>query len=95
MRIACPPLIYGCPFLGFSSSKSDLELMSRRIIKDLEGDENKNLEKYADPDSAEYRRMVQRIAPFGMAYISCLPGFGWSTTDIRCTSVRGIACKMM
>ena len=44
MRIACPPLIYGCPFLGFSSSKSDLELMSRRIIKDLEGDENKNLE---------------------------------------------------
>ena len=67
MRIACPPLIYGCPFLGFSSSKSDLELMTRRIIKELEGDENKNLEKYADPDSPEYRRMVQRIADmFGL-----------------------------
>lgn len=67
MRIACPPLIYGCPFLSFSSSKSDLELMTRRIIKELEGDENKNLEKYADAESPEHRRMVQRIADmFGL-----------------------------
>lgn len=67
MRIACPPLIYGCPFLGFSSSKSDLELMTRRIIKDLEGDENANLEKYATTDSPEYKQMVQRIADmFGL-----------------------------
>ena len=67
MRIACPPLIYGCPFLGFSSSKTDLELMTRRIIKDLEGDENKDLDKYADPDSPQHRRMVQRIAEmFGL-----------------------------
>lgn len=67
MRIACPPLIYGCPFLGFSSSKTDLELITRRIIKELEGDENKDLEKYADPDSPEHRRMVQRIADmFGL-----------------------------
>ena len=67
MRIACPPLIYGCPFLGFSSSKTDLELMTRRVIKDLEGDENKDLKKYADPDSPQHRRMVQRIADmFGL-----------------------------
>lgn len=67
MRIACPPLIYGCPFLGFSSSKTDLELMTRRVIKDLEGDENTDLEKYADPDSPQHRRMVQRIADmFGL-----------------------------
>ena len=67
MRIACPPLIYGCPFLGFSSSKTDLELITRRVIKDLEGDENKDLEKYADPDSLQHRRMVQRIADmFGL-----------------------------
>ncbi len=67
MRIACPPLIYGCPFLGFSSSKTDLELMTRRVIKDLEGDENKDLEKYADPDSPQHRRMVQCIADmFGL-----------------------------
>ena len=39
MRIACPPLIYGCPFIGFTSSKSDLELITRRMIKEIEGDE--------------------------------------------------------
>lgn len=61
MRIACPPLIYGCPFLGFSSSKSDLELIARRIIKNLEGDENKDLEKYATTDSPQYQRMVEEI----------------------------------
>ena len=62
MRIACPPLIYGCPFIGFTSSKSDLELITRRIIKELEGDENKNLDKYAKTDSPEYKRMVSIIA---------------------------------
>ncbi len=61
MRIACPPLIYGCPFIGFTSSKSDMELITRRIIKELEGDENKNLEKYARTDSPEYTRMVEII----------------------------------
>lgn len=67
MRIACPPLIYGCPFIGFTSSKSDLELITRRIIKELEGDENKNLDKYATTDSPEYKKMVQIIADrFGL-----------------------------
>ena len=61
MRIACPPLIYGCPFLGFSSSKSNLELMTRRIIQELEGDENKDLEKYATTGSPQYERMVEEI----------------------------------
>lgn len=59
IRIACPPLIYGCPFIGFTSSKSDLELITRRIIKELEGDENKNLEKYAQTDSPEYKKLVE------------------------------------
>ncbi len=68
MRIACPPLIYGCPFIGFTSSKSDLELITRRIIKELEGDENKNLDKYATTDSPEYKKMVQIIADrFGLS----------------------------
>lgn len=67
MRIACPPLIYGCPFIGFTSSKSDLELITRRIIKELEGDENKNLDKYAKTDSPEYKKLVQVIADrFGL-----------------------------
>ena len=61
MRIACPPLIYSCPFVGFTASKSDMELITRRIIKELEGDANKNLDKYATTDSPEYKRMVEEI----------------------------------
>lgn len=68
MRIACPPLIYGCPFIGFTSSKSDLELITRRIIKELEGDENKNLDKYATTGSPEYNKIVSIIAErFGLS----------------------------
>jgi amidophosphoribosyltransferase len=67
MRIACPPLIYGCPFIGFTSSKSDMELITRRIIEELEGDANKNLDKYATTDSPEYKKMVSIIAErFGL-----------------------------
>lgn len=40
MRIACPPLIYACPFINFSASKSELELITRRIIRDLETHSN-------------------------------------------------------
>ena len=61
MRIACPPLVYGCPFIGFTASKSDMELITRRIIEEFEGDPNKNLEKYATTDSPEYKRMVEEI----------------------------------
>ena len=61
IRIACPPLIYSCPFVGFSASKSDLELITRRIIKELEGDPDKNLEKYATTGSPEYEKMVDII----------------------------------
>ena len=60
-RISCPPLVYGCPFIGFTASKTDLELITRRIIQDFEGDANKNLEKYATTDSPEYKRMVEEI----------------------------------
>lgn len=68
MRIACPPLIYGCPFVGFTSSKSDMELITRRIIKEIEGDENKNLEKYATTGSPEYEKLVDTIARrFGLS----------------------------
>ena len=68
MRIGCPPLIYGCPFIGFTASKSDMELITRQIIKELEGDENKNLDKYATTDSPEYKKMVGIIAErFGLS----------------------------
>jgi len=61
-RISCPPLVYGCPFIGFTSSKSDLELITRRIIKNFEGDENARLKEYATTNSPEYKRMVGEIA---------------------------------
>lgn len=61
-RISCPPLVYGCPFIGFTSSKSDLELITRRIIRDFEGDPDTNLEKYATTGTPEYERMVGEIA---------------------------------
>lgn len=62
MRIACPPLLYGCPFINFSASKSEMELITRRVIEDLEGDSTKNLDKYAETDSPQYKRMVEEIA---------------------------------
>ena len=62
MRIACPPLIYGCPFINFTTSKSPMELITRRLIKEFEGDENKNLDLYATTGSPQYNRMVQTIA---------------------------------
>ena len=61
-RISCPPLVYGCPFINFTSSKSDLELITRQVIRDFEGDDSKNLHKYAATDSPEYQRMVEEIA---------------------------------
>jgi amidophosphoribosyltransferase len=62
MRIACPPLVYGCPFLNFSASKTELELITRRVIQEFEGDMNKNVEKYTDSSTPEYARLVSEIA---------------------------------
>lgn len=59
--ISCPPLVYPCPFIGFTSSRSSMELITRRIIQDFEGDENKNLEAYSQTGSPEYERMVEEI----------------------------------
>ena len=62
-RISCPPLVYGCKYIGFTSSKSDLELITRRIIKDFEGCETPdNLDRYATTGTPEYQRMVDEIA---------------------------------
>lgn len=61
MRIACPPLLYPCEFLNFTASKSHLELITRRVIKELEGEDDKDLDKYAEFDSEKYNRMVDII----------------------------------
>lgn len=62
MRPACPPLIYACKFLNFSRSKSELDLAARKAIKELEGDETKDLEEYSRTGSTKYMAMVERIA---------------------------------
>lgn len=61
MRIACPPLVYGCRYVGFTSSKSDMELLTRRIIGELEGDPDKNLEAYTRTGTPQYCAMVEKI----------------------------------
>ena len=49
MRSACPPIMYGCKYLNFSRSNSDMELLARRVVQELEGDEGQeHLEEYAD-----------------------------------------------
>lgn len=61
MRIACPPLVYGCKYIGFTTSKTDMELITRNVIKDLEGDANAHLEEYATTNSPRYKAMVEEI----------------------------------
>lgn len=61
MRPACPPLIYGCKFLNFSRSKSDLDLAGRRAIKEIEGQDGPPAADYADHNSEKYCAMVERI----------------------------------
>jgi len=61
MRPACPPLVYGCKFLNFSQSRSELDLAARQAIKELEGEHDKHLEDYADPDSERHAKMVERV----------------------------------
>lgn len=63
IRPACPPLVFGCKYLNFSRSKSEMDLITRRIIREFEGDNvsNEVLAKYCNPDSPEYARMVEEI----------------------------------
>ena len=61
MRPACPPLIFGCKFLNFSRSKSELDLAGRRAVKELEGKEGPPPPEYANSGSDQYRAMVERI----------------------------------
>lgn len=62
VRPACPPLLYGCKYLNFSRSKSDLDLITRRIIREWEGDNDINvLSEYADPNSDRDAAMLEEI----------------------------------
>ena len=61
MRIACPPLVYPCEFLNFSRSKNTTDLVSRATILQLEGTENVDLNKYSNPETEQYKTMVDCI----------------------------------
>ena len=63
IRPACPPLLFGCPYLNFSRSKSEMDLITRRIIADREGDNvsEEVLADYANPDSTNYKEMLEEI----------------------------------
>ena len=63
VRPACPPIVFACPYLNFSRSTSEYDLITRRIIKEREGEQvsEETLESYTDPDSKNYQEMVEEI----------------------------------
>ncbi len=63
IRPACPPIMFGCKYLNFSRSKSELDLIARRIIRKREGDDvpSEVLADYANPESQNYKEMVDEI----------------------------------
>jgi amidophosphoribosyltransferase len=61
MRPACPPLVFGCKFLNFSRSSSELDLAGRKAVHELQGDDTGNLAEYADPDSERHAAMVECV----------------------------------
>ncbi|MDD5950038.1 MAG: amidophosphoribosyltransferase [Lachnospiraceae bacterium] len=64
IRPACPPLVYGCKYLNFSRSSSEMDLITRRVIARLEGTEDvpdEVLQEYTHPDSPKYKEMVEEI----------------------------------
>ena len=62
MRSACPPIMYGCKYLNFSRSTSDMDLLTRRIIQELEGNEGqKHLDEYADRTTHRGQCMLKAI----------------------------------
>ena len=64
IRPACPPILFGCRYLNFSRSTSELDLIARRVINRLEGSDNvpdERISVYADPTTPEYERMIEEI----------------------------------
>lgn len=63
IRPACPPLLYGCKYLNFSRSSSEMDLITRRVIERLENGNvtDEVLQEYADPESEKYEQMVEEI----------------------------------
>lgn len=63
VRPACPPIMFGCKYLNFSRSSSEMDLITRRVIQKLEGDNvsEETIKEYANPDSEKYEKMCEEI----------------------------------
>ena len=62
IRSACPPIMYGCKYLNFSRATSDMELIARRTIFELEGEEGyKHIDEYSDPDTERGKKLREHI----------------------------------
>ena len=62
MRSACPPIMYSCKYLSFSRGKSDMDLIARRVVQELEGDEGqKHLDEYADSSTERGKCLLKSI----------------------------------
>jgi len=62
IRPACPPIMFGCKYLNFSRSSSEMDLITRRTLKDIEREGRfTNLQAYIDPETEEYKEMIGRI----------------------------------
>ena len=90
MRSACPPIMYGCKYLNFSRSTSDLDLITRRTILELEGEEGfKHIEEYADGNSERGKKMRKTISEkFNFASL------GFQTIDGVINAIGIEPCKL-
>ena len=90
MRSACPPIMYGCKYLNFSRSTSDMDLISRRVIVELEGEEGlKHIDEYADGNSERGKKMRKTICEkFGFASL------GFQTVDGVLNAIGLDKCKL-
>ena len=90
MRSACPPIMYGCKYLNFSRSTSDMDLISRRVIVELEGEEGlKYIDEYADGNSERGKKMRKAICEkFGFASL------GFQTIEGVVNAIGMDSCKL-
>jgi len=90
MRSACPPIMYGCKYLNFSRSTSDMDLISRRVIVELEGEEGlKHIQEYADGNTERGKKMRKTICDkFKFASL------GFQTVDGVVNAIGLEPCKL-
>ncbi len=90
IRSACPPIMYGCKYLNFSRSTSDMELITRRAIAELEGDnQDYDLAEYADCHSEKYKQMADKICEM-LGFTS----LGYQTVEGTIEAIGLPACKV-